>query len=126
MPHTPEEWRRIMDKKWKDLEEQQKTTSRWDIITPTTFPKAANPVPKKVTPKPKPRAAIQKKLDRVIAKNNRAPRFNMEAAGTRRKELAMKINPSVDELKEYRDLSEQIEREVQIKIDKLDPKGAKS
>ena len=50
----------------------------------------------------------------------------MEAAGTRRKELAKKINPSVDELKEYRDISEQIEREVQIKIDKLDPKGAKS
>ena len=63
---------------------------------------------------------------RQDAKNNRAPRFNMEAAGTRRKELAKKINPSVDELKEYRDISEQIEREVQIKIDKLDPKGAKS
>ena len=111
MPHTPEEWRRIMDKKWKDLEEQQKTTSRWDIITPTTFPKAANPVPKKATPKPKPRAAIQKKLDKIKIKNNRGPRFNMEAAGTRRKELAKKINPSVEELKEYRDISEQIERE---------------
>ena len=131
MPHTKDEWRRLMDKKWKELAEQKQFRDRLDIIERTTFPKSLTssgpkvPAPRKAPPKVPPQR-IQKQVQRIKNTETRTPDFDIPAAGARRRELGKKINPTESELREYRDLSNKIEDELDKRQRKINDDMSKA
>ena len=127
-------WRKFMDAKWKEMEQNRMKPSTSDMLIHSSHP---NYILEHLTKKEeKPRATIKKAPVHAKPTTNKAsgtgvkrpmqqatrtgahgaaPRITkptIAEMGQRRRAIGAKQNPSTDELKEYHSLSNKIEKEL--------------
>ena len=116
------EWRKFMDQKWKEMEQNRVKPSNSDMLMQgSSALQFMQTTPKK---KEKPPATIKKSpvpLRRPMPKassskaHGAAPRISkptIAEMGSRRRAIGAKQNPTTEELKEYHNLSNKIEKEL--------------
>ena len=97
---------------------------------PQTAP-ITSPAPRTKLPA-KPKAAPAQPIRKQAARPQAAParsvkhEFDIPKAGARRRELGKKVNPTEAELREYRDLSNQIEEEIDKRQRKINSDMSKA
>tara|TARA_Y100001938_G_C7946920_1_gene357244 strand:+ start:90 stop:539 length:450 start_codon:yes stop_codon:yes gene_type:complete len=134
-------WRKFMDAKWKEMEQNKIKPSASDLLissAPLNYIKTEKkgikrdpkvPAPRKASPKVPPqrldyKAARSKPIgSRTISVSRDTEvvkkKPTIAEMGARRREIGAKKEASVDELKEYRDLSNKIEHELTERQKKL-------
>ncbi len=136
------EWRRFMDQKWAEYyRDRDLFNKRYssDALRPTpnllsevaNKKKDAQPAQKKsqaprsTNQKPMAKAQRPMKAPAPVARSVQQE-FNIPAAGARRRELGKKLNPTDAELREYRDLSNKIEDELDKRQRKINSDASKA
>ena len=141
MPYSNDpNWRKFMDAKWRELAQSQKERDNFDVIQRTKFPTSTASIPSRgqavrAQPKAAPKVPAQRvdykaarrqalearqrinlQPKKKIGTRAEPEKFNMVKAGARRRELGAKANATEAELREYKDLSNQIEAELEKKF----------
>ena len=128
------QWRKFMDQKWAEYHRDRKEfNSKYGVEHLRPAPNllsnlADKPKTKKAEEKRKPPATLHRQVRKPQAARTRASgslgglpkipevqpkhEFNIIKAGERRRELGRKVNPNEAELREYRDISNKIESEL--------------
>ena len=133
------QWRKFMDQKWAEYhKDRTEFNSKYGVEHLQPAPNllsnlADKPKTKKAEEKRKPPAPIHRQVRkpqaaRTMASGTRAEpkEFNIIKAGERRRELGRKINPNETELREYRDISNKIESELDKRQRKLNHDASKA